>query len=317
MLARSFSVVVWSYWILVGTGTFYLVDRWWRITGWHLQWVCWPCKNWDIFCAGSCCDMKRWWWMTHAQHWASGSHHAISVLSNFHHYETPVSVVQNISHRHHGTLDSTTLRSANLSPTVCHLPSTDKSQIHLWRERLSKVPVASNVNICQLKSVTMMNCSQVETLMWITSMQMSLPEMFSEGFWQKLFVATIVLAAVRMAGHRWSWRWRCWMERPWTGVVTCGLQLDVLPNSLEHLRSRLMVDKRPFSSRSTALADSPSVMPIGCSYENFYHLWLCCVIKLHILVCLITMGSHLCNNHAVWRHLGMPHLWSGWIISAN
>lgn len=51
-------------------------------------------------------------------------------------------MVQNISHRHHGPLDSTTLRSANLSPTVCHLPRTDKSQIHLWGEHLSKVPDA-------------------------------------------------------------------------------------------------------------------------------------------------------------------------------
>ncbi len=37
-----------------------------------------------------------------------------------------------------------------------------------------------NVSICPLKSVTMTNCSQVETLMRITSMQMSFPETVSD-----------------------------------------------------------------------------------------------------------------------------------------
>ncbi len=49
----------------------------------------------------------------------------------------------------------------------------------------------------------------------------------------------IVAAAVRVAGLRWSWRWRCWMWRSWAGVVTRGLRLrgrlDVLPNSLKRL----------------------------------------------------------------------------------
>lgn len=151
----------------------------------------------------------------------------------------------------------------------------------------------------------------------MTSMKMSFPEMFFDVLWQKLFVAKIVLAAVWMAGHRWSWRWRCWMQRPWTGVVTCGLQLDVLPNSLKHLRSWLMVDKRPFSSRSTALADSPAVMPVG--WELVSSVAELCDKTTHFTVSYNRgqPAAHLCNNHAVWRHLGMPHLWSGWIISAN
>lgn len=72
-LARSFSVVVQSYWILAGTGTCCLIDRWWPITGWCVQWV-WDrfifqdrCADpWTWVCAVSCCDMKRWWWMTHS-----------------------------------------------------------------------------------------------------------------------------------------------------------------------------------------------------------------------------------------------------------
>ncbi len=48
----------------------------------------------------------------------------------------------------------------------------------------------------------------------------------------------IVAAAVRVAGLRRSWRWRC-MWRSWAGVVTRGLRLwgrfDVLPNFLKRL----------------------------------------------------------------------------------
>ncbi len=63
----------------------------------------------------------------------------------------------------------------------------------------------------------------------------------------------IVAAAVRVAGLRRSWRWRCWMCRSWAGVVTRGLRLwvwlDVLPNSLKRLWRRLMVEKWTFNSR--------------------------------------------------------------------
>ncbi len=49
----------------------------------------------------------------------------------------------------------------------------------------------------------------------------------------------IVAAAIRVAGLRWSWRWRYWMWRSWAGVVTRGLRmwswLDVLSNSLKRL----------------------------------------------------------------------------------
>ncbi len=43
----------------------------------HVRWVCWPCKNWDVFsfqelftdpcnmgpCIATCCNMKWWLWM--------------------------------------------------------------------------------------------------------------------------------------------------------------------------------------------------------------------------------------------------------------
>ncbi len=46
------------------------------LNGWHVRWVCWPCKNWDVFSfqelctdpcnmgrALSCCNMRWWSWM--------------------------------------------------------------------------------------------------------------------------------------------------------------------------------------------------------------------------------------------------------------
>ncbi len=37
------------------------------LNGWHVRWVCWPCKNWDVFsfqelCTDPC-NMRWWSWM--------------------------------------------------------------------------------------------------------------------------------------------------------------------------------------------------------------------------------------------------------------
>ncbi len=92
----------------------------------------------------------------------------------------------------------------------------------------------------------------------------------------------IVAAAVRVAGLRQSWRWRCWMWRSWAGVVTRGLRLwgrlDVLPNSLKRLWKWFMVEKWTFNSQATALVDIPAVsMPIATLPQNLQHLWHCAV----------------------------------------
>ncbi len=130
----------------------------------------------------------------------------------------------------------------------------------------------------------------------------------------------IVAAAVRAAGLRWSWRWRCWMWRSWAGVVTRGLRLwgrlDVLPNSLKRLWRRLMVEKWIFNSRqqfwwiflqSACQLHTPSKLAASVA--------LCCVIKLHILEWPFIVASlrHICAIIMLSnQHLDMPHLW--WYI---
>ncbi len=126
---------------------------------------------------------------------------------------------------------------------------------------------------------------------------------------------------IYMAGLRQSWRWRCWMWRSWAGVVTRGLRLwgrlDVLPNSLK----RLIVDKWTFNSWATALVDIPADgMPIARSLKTCDICGIVlCDKTAHFRVAFYCgqPKAHLCNNHAVYQHLDMPHLWGGWIISAK
>ncbi len=171
-----------------------------------------------------------------------------------------------------------------------------------------KCQMPSNVSICPLKSVTTTNCSQVETLMRTTSMQMSFPEKVSDSCAEILWLCKpIVAAAVRVAGLRRSWRWRCWMWRSWAGVVTHGLRLwgrlDVLPNSLKRLWRRLMVEKLTFNSRATALVDIPAVsMPIARSLKTCDICGIVlCDKTAHFRVSFYCgqPKAHLCNNHAV------------------
>ncbi len=117
----------------------------------------------------------------------------------------------------------------------------------------------------------------------------------------------IVAAAVRVAGLRQSWRWRCWMWRSWAGAVTHGLRLwgrlDVLPNSLKCLWRQLMVEKWTFNSWATALVDIPAVsMPIARSLKTCDICGIVLCDKTAHFIVAFYCGqpkAHLCNNHAV------------------
>ncbi len=134
----------------------------------------------------------------------------------------------------------------------------------------------------------------------------------------------IVAAAVRVAGLRQSWRWKCWMWRSWAGVVICGLRLwgrlDVLPNSLKRLWRQLMVEKLTLNSRATALVDITAVnMPIVAQSKLATSVALCCVIKLHILEWfrsfILASLRHTCAIIILICHT--CEVDRGWIISAK
>ncbi len=98
----------------------------------------------------------------------------------------------------------TTLTSANRSLTRRHtrcLPSALYSENRDSSVK-RKCQTPSNVSICSLKSVTMMNCSQVETPMRTTSMQMSFPEMVSDSLCSNSLVMQTVCCSSCAGG--WS-----------------------------------------------------------------------------------------------------------------
>ncbi len=146
-----------------------------------------------------------------------------------------------------------------------------------------KCQTPSDVSICPLKSVTTANCSQVETPMRTTSMQMSFPETVSDSFCRNSLVMQTDCCSSCPGG--WS---QTILEvkmldgRSWAGVVTRGLRLwgrlDVLPNSLKRPWRQLMVEKWTFNSQATALVDISVVsMPIARSPRTMQHLWHCAV----------------------------------------
>ncbi len=299
------------------------------LNGWHVRWVCWPCKNWDVFsfqefCTdpcnmGPCIIMLQ---------------HEVMVVDEWHNngpqdLVTVSLCIQNAINKMHLCLLSITYACPYHNPTATmghsihnvdiNLPLTHMTPYTLsaichvqWKpgfireENTSpKCQMPSNVSICPLKSVTMTNCSQVETLMRTTSMQMSFPRRFLTVCAEILWLCKpIVGTAVRVAGLRRSW---CWMWRSWAGVVTRGLRLwgrlDLLQDSLKCLWRRLMVEKWTVNSWATALVDIPAVsMPITRSLKTYGICGIVlCDITAHFRVVFYCgqPKAHLCNNHAV------------------
>ncbi len=202
------------------------------LNGWHVRWVCWPCKNWDIFsfqelCAdpcnkGLCIIMLQ---------------HEVMVIDEWHKngpkdLVTVSLCIQNAINKMYLCLlsitppppwatQSTTLTSANRSPTQRNtrcLPSA------LYSENRD-----SSVKRTPLQSAR-------HHRMW------------AFAHWSQFRRRTAVRSrprwgqrppGVRVAVLRQSWKWRCWMWRSWAGVVSRGLwlrvRLYVLPNSLKRL----------------------------------------------------------------------------------
>ncbi len=179
------------------------------LNGWHVWWVCWPCKNWDVFsfqelCTdpcnmGLCIIMLQHEVMVVDEWHSNGPQDLITVYL----------CIQNAINKIHLCSFSITYTCPYHKPTasmghsihnvdickplthttpVCHLPCTVKTGIHLWRVNTSpKCQTPSNVSICPLNSVTTTNCSQVEIPMmpFFWRCHLSRPALFPHTHWQQ------------------------------------------------------------------------------------------------------------------------------------
>ncbi len=207
---------------------------------------------------------------------------------------------------------STTLKSANRSPTRCHtrcLPSALYSENR--DSSMKRTPHQS------ARRHWMWAFAHSSRLRWRTAVR-SRPRWGRQACrWASLrrfltvcaeilwLCKPIFAAAVRVAGLRQSWRWRCWMWRSWAGVVTRGLQVvrscwmycHILWNIFGH---RLVLEKWTFNSFATALVDIPAVsMPIARSLKTYNICGIVlCDKTAHFRVAFYCgqHKAHLCNN---------------------
>ncbi len=209
------------------------------LNGWHVRWVCWPCKNWDVFsflelCTnpfnmGPCIIMLQ---------------HELMVVDEWH---------------NNGISGSQDQWNPGF---ICEENTSPKCQ------------TPSNVSICPLGYDDKLQSGRdpyeddkhADELPW-------------DGFWQfvkKFFGYANRL--LQQLSWRWRcWMWKYWAGVIIRGLRLWG-RLDVLPNSLKHLWRWLMVEKWLFNSWATALVDIPAVsMPITRSLKtcNICSIVLC------------------------------------------
>ncbi len=155
------------------------------LNGWHVRWVFWPCKNWDVFsfqelCTDPCnmgpCIIMLQHEVMVVDEWHNNGPQDLVTLSlciqnaiNKMHlcslsitYTCPyLNPTATMGHSIH------TLTSANRSPIRCHTASVicpvqwKPGFIH-EKNTSPKCQTPSNVSICPLKSLTTTNCSQVK-----------------------------------------------------------------------------------------------------------------------------------------------------------
>ncbi len=211
MLVHSSSMAVRRCWILARTGTRCCIRRSrpsQTCSMGHVRWVCWPCKNWDVFSFQASRSLQHvaghyhaatWGdgcgWM--AQQWASEPHHGISVHSKCHQKMHLCSLSITYTCPYHNPTVGHSFHNVDMSKPLTHMtpymlsaicPVQWKPEFIREENTSPKYQMPSNVSICPLKSVTTMNCSQVEIPMRMTSMQMSFPETVSDSFCRNYFV---------------------------------------------------------------------------------------------------------------------------------
>ncbi len=210
------------------------------LNGGHVRWVCWPCKNWDVFsfqelCTDPCnmgpCIIMLQHEVMFVDEWhKNGPQDLVTVslciqnaINKMH--LCSLSIIYACPYHNPTATMGHSIHNIDISKTLHHTTPYMLSAIcpvqwkpgFIREENTSpKCQTPSNVSICPLKSVTTTrprwgrrSCKWA-SLRWFLTV-------CAEILW---LCKPIVAAAVRVAGLRRSWRWRCWMWRSWAGVVT-------------------------------------------------------------------------------------------------
>lgn len=170
------------------------------LNGWRVQWVCYPCENWDELlatwgCAKSCCNFRQW---TQINSTAMGLRILLWYLCTFNMppikctcvcrpKQTPVhmhTATATMGHSIHNIDISIPLTHVT-TDTICHLSWTIKTRIPLWREHLYNVPDAIEYARLSTQVGYDKELQSGGTPMRTMSMQMSLPEMVSNSLFRK------------------------------------------------------------------------------------------------------------------------------------
>ncbi len=308
ILIHSSSMAVRRCWILAGTGTrlsympIQCIPN--MLNGWHVQWVCWPCKNWDVLSSqelctcpcnmGLCIIMLQHEMMVlddGPQDLVTVSLCIKNVINKMHLCSLSITYAC-LYHNSTATMGHSIQNVHIRKPLTRKTPYTRSSICPVqWKpgfireeNTFPKCQTQSNVSICPLKSVTTTNCSQVETPMRTTSMQMSFPEMVSDSLCRNTLVMQTDCCSTCPGG--WS---QTILEvkmldlKSWVGVVTRGLRLwlDVIgctakfsETPLETAYGREM--NTQFTGNSSG-GHSCSRHANCMLLQNLRHLWYCAV----------------------------------------
>ncbi len=178
--------------------------NWNMLNGWHVWWVCWPCKNWDVFsfqelCTDSCnmgpCIIMLQHEVMVVDEWHNnGAQDLVTVslciqnaINKMH--LCSLSITYSCPYHNPTATMGHSIHNVVISNPLTHMMPYTLSAIcpvqwkpgFICEENTSlKCQMPSNVSICPLKSVTTTNCSQADTPMRTTSMQ---DEITGDGFW--------------------------------------------------------------------------------------------------------------------------------------